>query len=262
MSARRRCSASSPSAPSRCSTRRRFRLARPIRDAHPAAAQRPARLRAPERRLRHLHRPGARRLPPAARPRGVSQCLDAATINELLNGVGLLPRPLPAGTARTSRATSPAAAGRDQRLAGLLDLPDQLRQAVDADGPRPLPRLLPSARLPARRDVLLETSSSAATPSTATTRRRTTRPATAACGCRSSTRSRSSTGSPSVTWSTRTCSCSGSACSASARLRQRFAGRTGLVDRSDHPADAARQRREQHDRVAVRDRLAVLEADL
>ena len=64
----------------------------------------------------------------------------------------------------TSRATAitPRAICRSQLLALILglarpgDLSDQLRQALDADHPGQLPRLLQGAWLPARRDVLLQ----------------------------------------------------------------------------------------------------------
>ena len=170
-----------------------FGCPRAVRRADPAAAGGASLLHPPDGGLRPGHRPRRRRLSPAAKARHLAEPRHgdgrrSAQRRRLVPGRVPEPR-----QARRGRPDPPAARADRQRQ-GAGDLPDQLRQAVDPDDPRPLPGVPEDAGLPARRDVLLELLHPAATPSTATTPRRTIRPATAACGFRSPTPSRSTTG--------------------------------------------------------------------
>ncbi len=87
---------------------------------------------------------------------GTYQTLDGRTISYLLDGFGQFKVRFPGnGRHAEGNLTLQLLAltnGSERRR----DLPDQLGQAVDADDPRQLPRVLEGAGLPARRDVLLE----------------------------------------------------------------------------------------------------------
>ena len=107
--------------------------------------------------------------------------------------------------ARRGRPLAPGA-GADPQREGRAHLPVQLGQAVDADGPRQLPRLLEDARDEPEGDGLLVLLHPRLRDPRLLLGARSSPPATAACGCRSPTRCRSSTGSPTGTSSTSTCS--------------------------------------------------------
>ena len=152
---------------------RRLRLDRALRPADPAAPRRAALLHPADRRLRLRHMGLA--IDAYHRLLGWGIVADARRQDDQLPAqrLGHVHGPLP--DARPSRRGQPgqAAAGPGRRRQRQVHLPDQLRQAVDADRARQLPHLPQRPRLPAGRDVLLAASSSAATRSTGTTRRRT-----------------------------------------------------------------------------------------
>ena len=171
-----------------------FGSTRPVRRAHPAAARGAALLHPADRRLR-------RRAPGSALDayhrllgRACRSPLDAATITELLNDVGSFHVRFP--------NQGPHAEGdlTDQLLALINGskvywiYPDQLGQALDARRSSATSRSTPGARLPARRDVLLELLLPRLRDPRLRPGARLSRPATAACACRSSMRSRCSTG--------------------------------------------------------------------